>query len=206
MKLLWWIDLSERWWFNRRNPGKRTEPTCLGNTGTVWRRIFQAEICHYGKTLIICKHASLPLCGIFFFPFYFQFCRMNKIRVCIVEDVSDIREALGQIIELSDTCSLVGSYSNGEEALQQIPVIKPQVVLMDIGLGAYNGIDIEGIKTFTPRKYFLWCTHLWRRWKNIWCPESWCQRIHPEKSSRQNSLKPLMNPWMAVPYEQPDCT
>ena len=84
---------------------------------------------------------------------------MNKIRVCIVEDVSDIREALGQIIELSDTCSLVGSYSNGEEALQQIPVIKPQVVLMDIGLGAYNGIDIvKELKPLHPEVLYMMCT------------------------------------------------
>jgi YesN/AraC family two-component response regulator len=54
---------------------------------------------------------------------------MNKISVCIVEDVTDIRQALEQIIELSDTCTLAASFATGEEALAKILLIKPQVVL-----------------------------------------------------------------------------
>ncbi len=84
---------------------------------------------------------------------------MNKISVCIVEDVTDIRQALEQIIELSENCSLAGSFSSGEEALVKIPLIKPDVVLMDIGLGSTNGIDlVKEMKPQLPDVLFMMCT------------------------------------------------
>jgi DNA-binding NarL/FixJ family response regulator len=84
---------------------------------------------------------------------------MNKISVCIVEDVTDIRQALEQIIELSENCFLVASFSNGEEALKKILLIKPQVVLMDIGLGSISGIDIvRELKLKCPQILYLMCT------------------------------------------------
>ncbi len=57
------------------------------------------------------------------------------ISVAIVEDNSDIRNALEQIIEMADGYALSGSCVNGEEAIINIPVLKPQIVLMDINLG-----------------------------------------------------------------------
>ncbi|MFT3843846.1 MAG: response regulator transcription factor [Lacibacter sp.] len=84
---------------------------------------------------------------------------MKQIPVCIVEDVTDIRQALEQIIELSDNCVLAGSFSSGEEALQKIPQLKPKVVLMDIGLGSTNGIDL--VKILKPQDadiLYMMCT------------------------------------------------
>ena len=84
---------------------------------------------------------------------------MNKISVCIVEDVTDIRQALEQIIELSDNCTLASSFSNGEEALVKIPLVKPQVVLMDINLGSTNGIElVKELKPLHPEILFMMCT------------------------------------------------
>ena len=84
---------------------------------------------------------------------------MEKITVCIVEDVSDIREALIQIIGLSDSCKVVGAFSNGETAMQQIPEIRPQVVLMDIGLGTTSGIElVRELKQRFPEMLFMMCT------------------------------------------------
>lgn len=84
---------------------------------------------------------------------------MNKISVCIVEDVTDIRQALEQIIELSDNCTLAASYSSGEEALAKIPFLKPQVVLMDIGLGSTNGIElVKELKPMRPEILYMMCT------------------------------------------------
>ncbi len=84
---------------------------------------------------------------------------MNQIPVCIVEDVTDIRQALEQIIELSDNCVLAGSFSSGEEALVKIPQLKPKVVLMDIGLGSTNGIDlVKELKPQNPNILYMMCT------------------------------------------------
>ena len=84
---------------------------------------------------------------------------MNKIAVCIVEDVTDIRLALEQIISLSDNCLLAASFSSGEEALVKIPHIQPDVVLMDIGLGSTNGIDlVKELKPIHPEILYMMCT------------------------------------------------
>ncbi len=84
---------------------------------------------------------------------------MEKITVCIVEDVTDIRQALEQIIELSDNCVLIGSFASGEEAMKEIPDLKPNVVLMDIGLGSTNGIDIvRELKPVAPDILYMMCT------------------------------------------------
>ncbi len=88
-----------------------------------------------------------------------NFAGMKKISVCIVEDVTDIRQALEQIIELSENCVLAGSFSSGEEAMVKIPLIKPNVVLMDIGLGSTNGIDIvKELKPQFPEILYMMCT------------------------------------------------
>jgi DNA-binding NarL/FixJ family response regulator len=84
---------------------------------------------------------------------------MNKISVCIVEDVTDIRMALEQIIELSDGCTLTASFATGEEALAKILLLKPQVVLMDIGLGSSNGIElVKELKPQAPEILYMMCT------------------------------------------------
>ena len=84
---------------------------------------------------------------------------MNKISVCIVEDVTDIRMALEQIIELSDGYTLTASFATGEEALAKILLLKPQVVLMDIGLGSSNGIElVKELKPQAPEILYMMCT------------------------------------------------
>ncbi len=82
-----------------------------------------------------------------------------KIPVAIVEDNNDIRQALEQIIEMSDTCQLVGSCVNGEEALIRLPIIQPKVVLMDISLGGITGIEVvKELKVHHPDILFMMCT------------------------------------------------
>ncbi len=83
---------------------------------------------------------------------------MSK-SVAIVEDNYDIRHALEQIIESSDF-TLVGSCITGEEALVKLPILSPNVVLMDIGLGdGVNGIEVvRELKISNPEIRFMMCT------------------------------------------------
>jgi DNA-binding NarL/FixJ family response regulator len=82
-----------------------------------------------------------------------------KIPVAIVEDNHDIRLALEQIIELSADYQLLGSCTSGEEALMRLPVLKPRVILMDIGLGGISGIEVvRELKPQYPDMLFMMCT------------------------------------------------
>lgn len=82
-----------------------------------------------------------------------------KISVAIVEDNNDIRLALEQIIESADDYTLAGSCISGEEALIKLPILNPKVVLMDIGLGGVNGIEVvRELKATHPEILFMMCT------------------------------------------------
>jgi DNA-binding NarL/FixJ family response regulator len=82
------------------------------------------------------------------------------ISVCIVDDNKDIRSALEQIILMADGYTLAGSFSDAEEALQKIPIVMPNVVLMDINLGdGDSGIDcVRLLKPQFPEILFMMCT------------------------------------------------
>jgi DNA-binding NarL/FixJ family response regulator len=82
------------------------------------------------------------------------------ISVCIVDDNKDIRSALEQIIMMAEGYTLAGSFGDAETALQKIPLIQPNVVLMDINLGeGESGIDcVRLLKPQHPETLFMMCT------------------------------------------------
>src|SRR5688500_17015130 len=85
---------------------------------------------------------------------------MMDITICIVDDTIDIRSALEQIVTMADGYRLLGSFSSAEEALGNIPILKPMVVLMDINLGVgESGIDVvKHLKADYPDILFMMCT------------------------------------------------
>ncbi|MER3497141.1 MAG: DNA-binding response regulator [Chitinophagaceae bacterium] len=85
---------------------------------------------------------------------------MNNIRVSIVDDNAELRSALEEIISMSDGYECVGSASTAQEAMRNLPDMKPDVVLMDINLGGEeNGIDcVRDLKPKMPTTNFMMCT------------------------------------------------
>ena len=64
-----------------------------------------------------------------------------KIRILLVDDHSFIRRALR--ISLADETSLeiVGEAANGQLAIEQVELLKPDVVLMDIQMPNMDGVE-----------------------------------------------------------------
>jgi DNA-binding NarL/FixJ family response regulator len=85
---------------------------------------------------------------------------MNEITVCIVDDIRDLRNALEEIVNMSDDCLCIGTISTAEEAIIKLPILKPDVVLMDINLGGpESGIDlVKKLKPHMPDTNFMMCT------------------------------------------------
>ena len=82
-----------------------------------------------------------------------------NIPISIVEDNHDIRNALEQIIEMTDGLELVCSCESGEDALLNLPIFLPKIVLMDIHLGGINGIEVvRQLKQTHPKMLFMMCT------------------------------------------------
>jgi len=74
-----------------------------------------------------------------------------SIRVSIVEDNDEIREGLAVLINGSPGYHCVATYPDAERALAHIPVLRPDVVLMDIHLPKMSGIEcVEKLKEHHP--------------------------------------------------------
>lgn len=88
------------------------------------------------------------------------FILMKAITVCIVDDNKELRNALEEIISMSDGYKCIGTMGSAEDAVMQIPVLNPDVVLMDINLGTVeSGIDVVRVlKPRIPDTNFMMCT------------------------------------------------
>lgn len=64
----------------------------------------------------------------------------EPIRVLIVDDSAMMRKALAKIFD-GDTFQIVGNAVNGEEALDLIPGVQPDVVTMDVNMPVMDGIS-----------------------------------------------------------------
>ncbi len=65
----------------------------------------------------------------------------EKIRVMIAEDDSLLRNTLSELLRLDPELNLVSAVPNGEQALAEAHILKPQVVLMDIQMPRLDGIS-----------------------------------------------------------------
>ena len=68
-----------------------------------------------------------------------------KINVLIVDDHQLFREGLVNLISESEEIEVTGEAENGQEAINRVRELKPDVVLMDIGIPVLNGIEATHI-------------------------------------------------------------
>jgi len=81
------------------------------------------------------------------------------IKVVIVEDDTDIRESLEDIVNSSDEMNCVASFPNAEEFIESFKYIHADVVLMDINLPGKDGIKtVAQLKPLRPKVQYLICT------------------------------------------------
>lgn len=71
-----------------------------------------------------------------------------SIKIVIIEDVDDYRKALQLIINSTHDIKCIGSFANGRSAIEQIPILQPDIVLVDLNLPDINGTEI--IRTLKP--------------------------------------------------------
>lgn len=65
----------------------------------------------------------------------------KKITLAIVEDNESLRRNLAEMIQRESAWKLAGEFADGESALEELPAIKPSVVLMDINLPGMSGVE-----------------------------------------------------------------
>ncbi|MEH7108348.1 response regulator transcription factor [Bacillus sp. JJ1764] len=87
------------------------------------------------------------------------------IKIVIAEDQKMLLGAFGSLLNLEDDMEVIGKASNGEEAVEMVKSLKPDVCLMDIEMPGKSGLEaaeeIKGIgckviilTTFARTGYF----------------------------------------------------
>lgn len=65
----------------------------------------------------------------------------TRIRIQVVEDDSVLRRTLVELLRLEADLLVVSEVSNGEQAVAEAMILRPDVILMDIQMPRMNGID-----------------------------------------------------------------
>src|SRR3990172_11642520 len=69
------------------------------------------------------------------------------IRVLVVDDHAILRDGIRSILESQEDIIVVGEASNGEEALDFVSKVIPDIVLMDISMPKMNGLEATRLIT-----------------------------------------------------------
>ena len=81
------------------------------------------------------------------------------ISVSIVEDSEKLRGTLARVIGRAPGFVCSSQHGSAEEALKELPAIKPQVVLMDINLPGINGVEcVRQLKQILPATLVIMLT------------------------------------------------
>lgn len=82
-----------------------------------------------------------------------------SISIAIVEDLDEVRDGLKNFLALSQDFKVVDTFKTAEEALDDIPKLRPDIVIMDISLPGMNGIEcIRQVKDKSPSTQFMMFT------------------------------------------------
>lgn len=81
---------------------------------------------------------------------------MARFSVLVVDDFEPFRRLVRIILELEAKFKVVGEASDGLGAVQQITKLRPDLVLLDLGLPTLNGIDVaRRLRTLAPQTRIL---------------------------------------------------
>jgi len=75
----------------------------------------------------------------------------DKIRIIIADDHNVVREGTRELLQKASDLEVVGEAGDGEEAVNLVKQLKPDVAIMDIAMPRLNGIEAtKQIKVISP--------------------------------------------------------
>lgn len=85
---------------------------------------------------------------------------MAPIKILIVDDSAFMRKVIGDMIASDPDLVLVGTARNGADALEKIPVLKPDVVTLDVEMPVMDGLTtLSQIMEKYPRPVIMLSSH-----------------------------------------------
>jgi len=88
----------------------------------------------------------------------------SRIRVLIVDDSVVVRKLITDIVSSAADLEVVGTASDGRVALSKIPMLKPDVVTLDVEMEGMDGLEtLDEIKRLWPMLPVVMCSSLTER-------------------------------------------
>jgi DNA-binding NarL/FixJ family response regulator len=85
--------------------------------------------------------------------------RVSSVRVLVVEDFVSFRRFISSTLAGIRDLQVIGEVSDGLEAVQKAEVLKPDLILLDIGLPTLNGIEAaRQIRKLAPESKIIFVT------------------------------------------------
>lgn len=89
---------------------------------------------------------------------------MARVRVLIVDDSVVVRRVLTDALSADPDLEVVGSAANGSIALQKIPQVNPDVVILDVEMPELDGVEtVRRIRAGWPNLPVIMCSSLTER-------------------------------------------
>ncbi|MBN4910918.1 response regulator transcription factor [Staphylococcus sp. EG-SA-13] len=64
------------------------------------------------------------------------------ISIVIAEDQEMLRKAMVQLMEMNNELNILGDFSNGEDALESIQSLEPDVAILDVEMPKMTGLEV----------------------------------------------------------------
>ncbi len=82
-----------------------------------------------------------------------------KIKIIIADDHKMVREGIKQLLELDGEIEVIGEADNGNECIELINKLKPNVTLLDINMPDKNGLEVlEEVKAVNKKEKIILLT------------------------------------------------
>ena len=76
---------------------------------------------------------------------------MAQINVLLADDHMMVREGIHQLLELEENINVIGEVGDGEECIDAIAKLKPDVVILDINMPKMDGLTV--LKSIKSKNY-----------------------------------------------------
>ncbi|HWZ75771.1 MAG TPA: response regulator transcription factor [Candidatus Sulfotelmatobacter sp.] len=81
---------------------------------------------------------------------------VSSVRILIVEDFPQFRQFICSMLGERNDLQIIGEAADGLEAVQKAVELKPDLILMDIGLPSLNGIEAaRQIRKLVPQSKII---------------------------------------------------
>ncbi len=87
--------------------------------------------------------------------------RAKKIRVLLADDHFIVSKGIAAIVDLEDDMKIVGTATNGEEAMQLFIELRPDVLVLDLRMPKIDGVVVvqELMKKYRPCRIVVMTTY-----------------------------------------------